>query len=86
MVAFLYYDHKSKKESQGGSFLLLIQVRGGAEPLQVAGKYGMSVFSEQLAPPHRRRRSADFMSSCPLFDFANKDSFFFAGGIIPTRG
>ena len=70
--------------------MLLIQVRGDAEPLQVAGKHFMSVFSAQLAPSHREEAMRGCSkSSCPLFDFANfanKDRFFFAGGIIPTRG
>ena len=35
MVAFLYYDHKTEKESHNGSFLLLIRV----EVTQNLGEY-----------------------------------------------
>ena len=49
-VAILSYELNSKRESQSGSLLLLIQVRGDAEPQQVAVKHPISAHSAQLAP------------------------------------
>ena len=65
-VAILSYELNSKRESQSGSLLLLIQVRGDAEPLQVAGKHFMSVFSVQLATSHREEAVRGFHVLLPL--------------------
>ena len=69
-----------------GSFSVLMRFKiedlkgSGRESPPAAGAGGASEL--RLTEESATR----LMSSCPLFDFANKDSFFLVGGIIPTRG